>query len=491
MKKNENIDKIFKDRLSDYSEKVPDFVWSNIEKTLANKKAEKRKPVFWLVAASVAILLSFGTGYWLSDNNNTTSMQIVEKQQDSRLNKTMQDSKLVKNSKKIVVNNNGQTVSSGNKNAKLKANNKKTNMQKIADANGVALAREKNKEKNKNNTVLNQEKSRNITKKNTTEIKNIETYKAHEIRELEPIQNKLTIVEQDKEIVFNINQLLPPLFAYNTDKDNETKTKNNWLVSVKATPLLSYRHVAQVSQINSYSNMVSKNNLHQNYDNEKPLLAYSGGVGVAYKMRERWLIKSGIYKSKIGQVVEDISMVALSSNFTEHGVLSNNLYAINTSVGNIVTSDNSQNIYRNIVTNFGREKHTGLDAADYKNNSGMSIDLAQTFEYYELPIIVSYKLINSKLGIYLDGGFSANLLTKNKTYLRVNKKQKDISANVDDIKKVSYVTVVGFDVEYPLFSNLIFTLNPVFKYSVNSISKTNKVYPYSFGVFTGIKFFIN
>ena len=81
MLENQNkIDDLFNDFLHDYEEEVPSFVWNNLKSEL---KAKNRLHVLYYVkavAASVAMLITFGLGYFVSDidlnkNNKAKTLQ--------------------------------------------------------------------------------------------------------------------------------------------------------------------------------------------------------------------------------------------------------------------------------------------------------------------------------------------------------------------------------------------------------------------------------
>ena len=63
----QDVDKLFKQGLSDFSEKPPSFVWDNIEQRLNKNRFKRKRNIIYSVAASIAILLSFGAGFLFTD----------------------------------------------------------------------------------------------------------------------------------------------------------------------------------------------------------------------------------------------------------------------------------------------------------------------------------------------------------------------------------------------------------------------------------------
>ena len=66
----QDIDKLFKQGLSNYSENPPSFIWDSIAGKLNNKKTRVKRNIRYSIAASLAILLSFGAGYMLTTNDS-------------------------------------------------------------------------------------------------------------------------------------------------------------------------------------------------------------------------------------------------------------------------------------------------------------------------------------------------------------------------------------------------------------------------------------
>jgi len=68
--------------------------------------------------------------------------------------------------------------------------------------------------------------------------------------------------------------------------------------------------------------------------------------------------------------------------------------------------------------------------------------------------------------------------------------QKEIISKIQGINSMIYSTMLGFGIEYGISKKVTVNLEPLFKYSLNSINKDSEyIYkPYSIGVFTGINY---
>ena len=110
----------------------------------------------------------------------------------------------------------------------------------------------------------------------------------------------------------------------------------------------------------------------------------------------------------------------------------------------------------------------------------------QYFEYLEVPLIVKFKVIDRKLDFNLLGGISTNFLFENSVQINDDGDNTAYGETVN-IQKVNYSSSVGIGFEYPVFANLLFNIEPKFRYYLNPIDKSLNlnVYPFSIGIFAG------
>jgi len=74
------VDKLSRNLLLDYSEEAPVAAFDSILSGLQNKKKEKRKRIILYIAASWAVLISFGLGYVIKSFDNKNANAIAESQ---------------------------------------------------------------------------------------------------------------------------------------------------------------------------------------------------------------------------------------------------------------------------------------------------------------------------------------------------------------------------------------------------------------------------
>lgn len=105
-----------------------------------------------------------------------------------------------------------------------------------------------------------------------------------------------------------------------------------------------------------------------------------------------------------------------------------------------------------------------------------------------MPFFAKYKIINRKINVHLLGGVSTNFLVNNKSILK--SESETVKGKTTDVEKLNYSSSLGFGVAYKLSRNLMLSVEPTFKYYLNSFNSTDavKLHPYAFGVYSGLSF---
>ncbi len=263
------------------------------------------------------------------------------------------------------------------------------------------------------------------------------------------------------------------------------KAKNKWEISGQFAPMYSYR------VITSMPNNLNKGDFD---DAESALLAYSGGVKVAYQVVPRLSVQTGVYYTQMGQTIDKISRV-----YNMYAAIStNNAYAKNfvrTSTGNVtVVSGLKADANTNYANYFNEEGVQTKSSAVVNTMSNATTSentkyqLIERLDYIEIPVLLRYKIIDRKLNFYLLGGMSTNILIDNNVFI-------DNGSNLtkDGIilmaRPVNYSSSLGLGLSYPITRNLLFDIEPSFKYFLRSYSTNSNdisTNPYSFGLYTGI-----
>ena len=356
---------------------------------------------------------------------------------------------------------------------------------------------------------------------------------SEDIEQLQPLTTKIenlyhsNIHISDQFIASQLNEMF---YAYETDYENY-KSNTEWSIGGQFSPMIARRDVREKeAYLNAY-----------NIADETELLAYSGGINVEIETDKRLSIQSGIYFSRMGQQINNIGVYSSYQN--RYSTIENyqNSGIINTSSGQLQTEpgtnyyvdksyqqDNNidepsssdaldgnfeyrtnldeepipgdpSNIINNrvssaVVNYVEHDANIGYEAInesiDQTRQLNPSNTLNKTFEYIEVPIILKYKVIESKIDIHVLGGMSTNFLINNRLYYNTIDGKRNSIPEATDFSRFNYSSIVGLGFEYPIVSNLLLNFEPSFKYFINSINNDNYInsHPYSFAFFSGLSY---
>ena len=114
--------------------------------------------------------------------------------------------------------------------------------------------------------------------------------------------------------------------------------------------------------------------------------------------------------------------------------------------------------------------------------------MEQQFGYLEIPVELNYVLFDKRFGINLIGGVSSLFLVDNAISLTSGELTTEVG-EANNINSVNFSTNVGFGVNYKLTPKVQLNIEPVFKYQLNTFSKTDGTFnPFSIGVYSGLSF---
>jgi len=113
----------------------------------------------------------------------------------------------------------------------------------------------------------------------------------------------------------------------------------------------------------------------------------------------------------------------------------------------------------------------------------------QYFEFVEIPMVFKYSVIDRKLNVSLNGGLWTQILVGN-TAITTGDNDFYAKEETKDINTLNYSGSLGIGFNYPVTSNLLISLDPIFKYYLSPINSNpeTEVHPYTFGIMTGINF---
>ena len=236
-----------------------------------------------------------------------------------------------------------------------------------------------------------------------------------------------------------------------------TAKLSRWQVTTNVAPVY-FNSVSNGSPIES---QFSENN--KSYENNLSL-----GVGVQYAVNKKLSVRAGINKVTLGYATNDVVFFG----------------ALNSIGVSTLSTDNS-------MSNIEVVSSTNVSALRPFEDNMANVErgvLNQTMGYYEVPLELSYAVLNRKFGIDLIGGFSTLFLNENSVSVQSATTTMDLGKanNLNDIHLSSNIGV-GF--KYEFWKSFEAHFEPTFKYQFNTFSRdAGNFKPYFVGLYTGISF---
>lgn len=257
--------------------------------------------------------------------------------------------------------------------------------------------------------------------------------------------------------------------------------EGKWQLGASLAPLISYRDVASAD----YSQNMAVNS------SEVARMTYAGGVRVSYVQSDRLTVESGLYYNKMGVNIGDYSSFK-NGWFREElfydSEKATNVISVSNSMGTIVSTNNDQFV-NNYTNTAGFGDYHMLIPSEMVLQDAPVTGFSQSLEFLEIPISVKYKIIDKILQVQLIGGISTNLLVHNSIAANTDMGRVDIG-EVQDLRMVNYSGNAGMGFIYSFPGNLSFSMEPRFRYYLNSINQDNLpvTRPYTFGFYTGVNY---
>ncbi|MBT8263734.1 MAG: PorT family protein, partial [Muriicola sp.] len=276
----------------------------------------------------------------------------------------------------------------------------------------------------------------------------------------------LALVEEGENAVNNKKEVAKRSIFEEVEKDTALTESNRskWAVGPKVAPVF-FSSLAQGSPIHSsFENNAKSGNINFSY-----------GVSVSYEISKKLQVRTGIHKVDYGYDTNDVSF-------------SSSLNAPTSSlIDNIDYSLTSKNLV--VKSNLSSRQASSLNAMDVSaTDPTLNGRMIQEFGYLEIPVELSYALINKKIGVNLIGGLSSLFLTNNSVILESEgiATQMGEANNINDL---NLSTNIGLGIFYRVGTTMQIHVEPMFKYQLNTFANTvGNFQPYSLGVYSGLSF---
>jgi hypothetical protein len=467
-----NMDKIFREKLEGFSEEPPAFIWDNIQANLSGIRRKKRMAWYSWSAVAAMLLLAFIAGWYFNESSDKAVPQVAE---------TEQVDPVEKNNSQEQIANTAKTGVQETKPEFLK------NEVLFADGNRKEIMPQK-PEENKIDSEIETGNVSGMVVPDGNEaviLVSLSIIPSKETADIEWGEGEQNFIQKEKirntsnEEIFSWEQRVIQGNAQHFS--SEAKENRGWKLGMNVSPGYS-SYSAKHGSVYS-SNMTYKAN-----DGNANL---SGGISVQYKTGKRVSIESGVYYAQNGQQTGsspqffnnraelDYAFAPADKNYFNTAVsLSGSRMAMNSTAGIID--------FKGVPK--GAEIAANLETAGtYGNSLLTSGELAQVFDFVEIPLYLRFLLIDRKIDVELVGGVNAGLVVGNNAYIDNEFGLQNIG-KTRDISPVNISGTVGLGLNYALGKNLSVAVEPRVNYYLNSINRNPEVdfRPYRVGVYTGL-----
>lgn len=450
----ENIDNLYRSELNNFTPKPPAGIWNNIEEQLAQKQVKKTAFPFYKLVAGIALLLASGSLGVFLFNNAPNDLAEIE----------MANS-VITGSETNSSETNTKTLIEPETATNISIKSKTSNTTTIVETQTSNV----HHKKAATTPVDTDEETTSTSSLASAPLATLNNIEAEVEVEADNINEKLILYPEEKP---QYTEAYLNFLAEFEDPEEKSQNYSKWAVGGQAGPQYSYRQLS--------SNELTPELLETYNSSEDGLLAYAGGIHIAYKPARRLSIQSGVYYSKMGQTSPVI--VTEQDIPREYAAPPGSLYEapaetapdirISSSLGDIAPKQNLDALSNQQLL----DASTPLTDVEY---------IEQHLEYLEVPLLARYAIIDRKVNFHLLGGVSTNFLVSSPVYLN----NGDHYTNATNLNKVNYSSTLGLGLGYK-FSTFALSVEPQFKYYLNKIntSSSTNVHPYSFGVFTGVTY---
>ncbi|WP_417367974.1 hypothetical protein [Flavobacterium beibuense] len=248
-----------------------------------------------------------------------------------------------------------------------------------------------------------------------------------------------------------------------------------WNIKPQVAPLF-YNSISQGSPIDAQFASNSKN-----YDADM-----SYGVGIDYAITDRLSVRSGINTVNLSYATNDVAYYASMDGGT------NNIAAAGRAANIVVQSQNvapNNGDVQGVIASGPGAGTSITFASNIFSNQSFEGQMVQKMGYIEVPLEMSYKLLKSKFGINLIGGFSTLFLNDNNVSVISNQGYSTEVGEASNVNSVNFSTNLGVGFKYNFWNSFEASFEPTFKYQVNTFSGSSGNFkPYFIGLYSGISF---
>ncbi len=525
MKEKKNIERLFQEKFKNFEATPPLDAWENINKKLAPEKTNKKVLPLWFKFSGIAAVFLLGF-FMLNNNFSEDKIEFTDKENPDNIyqNNTYPDSPIKQNKETIKfesesITENPKIENISNEDTPSIVSKKESIAPKIKETNTT-----------KNNIEITSIENTSFTEDNQETNTVAKNKKSIEDKKLVNSSDLIQKHKTNKEDIKNQNHQTKDNLVANTDKINKSSDLNlnsersnnkseknnstqpesqiasefNTKLNTKTGDTLTVdNHDLAQTETNPLQEIMDKKDSEKEFDNKEVLenkwritpniapitmnsftegssvsdsfienskdsqTTLSYGLGFSYAFNKKLNIRTGINKVSIGYNTNDVEIYAATDT---KDILSNpvNINFNGSSTNIVVKPDNAFNTQNSSSANTGK--------------------INQQIGYIEVPVELSFKLIDSRFGVELIGGMSTLFLNENEIFV-ISQGMSTLLGEADNLNNVHFSTNLGIGFKYEIFKSFEASLEPMFKYQLGTFNKNDGNFkPYILGLYTGLSF---
>ena len=230
---------------------------------------------------------------------------------------------------------------------------------------------------------------------------------------------------------------------------------NRWQITSNVAPIY-FSSASNGSPIDSRLEETSKS--------YKTSVSY--GAGVQYALNKRLSVRSGVNALALEYATTDIFFMQ-TPNATPLRNVRTNLQ------GSLIQVESDPGMV-SMATSRGDKRYDGM--------------LNQRIGYIEVPVEMSYQILQKRFGVALIGGFSTLFLNQNEVSIEGTGLNMTIG-EANNLNPMHFSTNVGLGIKYDFLKSLQFKVEPIVKYQLNTFSNDSGNFrPFFLGIYTGLNY---
>ncbi|WP_298144639.1 outer membrane beta-barrel protein [Flavobacterium sp.] len=195
----------------------------------------------------------------------------------------------------------------------------------------------------------------------------------------------------------------------------------------------------------------------------------SVGINVNYAVNKRFAIRTGVNKLQLGYETNEVAFIASLE-------------------GQVFETTAVTPAARGVTVVNQSQMATGALSVDASLQQTSMGAMNQEFGYFEVPLEMSYKVLDTKFGINVIGGVSTLFLSENSVSLRSDSFSTSLG-EATNLNDVHFSSNIGLGFQYRFFKNFELNFEPMFKYQINTFSRdAGNFRPYFIALYSGISY---